>query len=398
MPRRSSISRDCILALAIFVAASAGCSDQDPVDTPPVDDKTLWTVRAGGGGDFTDLQDGVNAASDGDTVLVGPGRYSHVATGRVGGVPKVFALYVGAPSRARSKDVTLIAEAGPDSTIIGGETVVDFSIVFEHTPGGLLSGFTIDGGGNGGVFLFDSDAQITGNRFVNSTDAVCADGGALTLRANHLVGNVYGVKSDGTTITTQRNLFEDNAVNGMSLASSTVTMRGDTVRASGRSGLSFTNSGVTAEEILIEGSGQAACDLTDATLALTRSTIILNGRAVGDPHDGITLSNASSRLTAESTIIAHSGGCGVRVYAGIATLTCCDLWDNLGGDGGGDCVAAGTNGTFAMNPLFCDLDARDYRLRADSPCAPENSGACGQIGAYPVACEADSAAAPPRIR
>ena len=88
----------------------------------------------------------------------------------------------------------------------------------------------------------------------------------------------------------------------------------------------------------------------------------------------------------------------MRVNAGVATLTCCDLWDNLGGDGGSDCAAPGTDGTFSMNPLFCDLDGRDYRLRADSPCATENSGACGLIGAFLVACEPESSATRVRIR
>jgi hypothetical protein len=394
VPRRSSISRDSILALALFVAAATGCSDQDPVDDgPPVDTKTLWTVRAGGGGDFTNLQEGVNAASNGDTVLVGPGRYANLSTGVVGGIRRVFALYVGGSNRVRSKAVTLIAEAGPDSTIIGGESIVDFTVVFEHTPGGMLSGFTIDGGGNGGVLVSDSKLEIAGNRFVNSTSAVRAEDGVneMTLRSNRFVGNLYGISAVGTTIATQRNLFEGNSQNGISLVATTATLRGDTVRASGKSGLSFTNSGVTAEEILVEGSGGAACDLTDATLALSRSTIVLNGRGL-DPRDGITLSGASSHLTAENTIIAHSGGCGVRVNAGIATLTCCDLWDNLGGDGGIDCASAGQNGTFSINPLFCDLNARDYRLRTDSPCAPENAGDCGLIGAFPVACEPESTA------
>lgn len=392
MARRSSISRDRILALAIFVAVAAGCSEQDPMDTPPPDTKTLWTVRAGGGGDFTDLQAGVNAASDGDTVLVGPGRYANIGTGVVGGVTRVFALYVGAPNRARSKTLTLIAEAGPDSTIIGGESVVDYAVVFEHLLGGTLQGFTIDGGENSGALLSDSELEIVGNRFANSAFALRAEGGEMTLRSNHFVGNRYGVDAVGTTITTQRNLFEGNSLNGVSLVGSTATMRGDTVRASGASGLSFTSSGVTAEELLVDGSGDAACNLTDATLAIARSTIVLN------EGDGITLNGASSRLTAQNTIIAHSGGCGVRVNAGVATLSCCDLWDNLGGDGGSDCAAPGADGTFSMNPLFCELDARDYRLRTDSPCATENSGACGLIGAFPVACEPESSATRARIR
>ena len=35
-----------------------------------------WTVEKDGSGDFTVIQDAVNAASGGDTILIGPGRYA----------------------------------------------------------------------------------------------------------------------------------------------------------------------------------------------------------------------------------------------------------------------------------------------------------------------------------
>ena len=43
---------------------------------------------------------------------------------------------------------------------------------------------------------------------------------------------------------------------------------------------------------------------------------------------------------------------------------------------------AGVNNNFTADPLFCDPDARDYRLLPSSPCLPENSPAgCDLIGA-----------------
>jgi hypothetical protein len=46
---------------------------------------------------------------------------------------------------------------------------------------------------------------------------------------------------------------------------------------------------------------------------------------------------------------------------------------------------------FSADPLFCDSAAEDFHLRAASHCAPGNSpGGCGLVGAFGVACPANS--------
>jgi len=388
VPRSVATLPKSTLACALLACALFGCSDQDPIDTPPPDTKSLWTVRASGGGDFTDLQEGVDAAGDGDTVLVGPGRYATIGQRQVGGIPRVYALYVGASSRSRAKSLTIRSEAGPDSTIIGNEAVVDYAIVIENTPGVTLQGFEIRGGGNRGVFLYRADATLSGNRVTGSTFAIRTEEGTVSLRSNHIAGNDVGLEANGSTIATIDNLFDGNRRDGIALiAGATATLRGDTIRASGATGLVLSLSGATVERAFITRSDGPACDLTDSRLTIRESTLVANGRpAIGEFRDGISITGRASVLTAERTIIAYSGGCGVRNRLGAVTLSCCDLWENLGGDGGADCSAPGTNGTFSMNPSFCNLDTEDYSLRADSPCAPENSGGCGVIGAFPVLC------------
>lgn len=388
MPRPAQRIRTATLAVAILGAAIAGCSDQDPIDTPPPDTKSLWTVRARGGGDFTDLQAGVDAAGDGDTVVVGPGSYATIGARQVGGIPRVYALHIGASSRSRAKSLTIRSEKGPDSTVIGDATVVDDAIVIENTPGLTLEGFEIRGGGNRGVFFYKADATLVGNRVTGSTFALRSEDGEIALRANHVVENDVGLEAKGSTVTTIGNLFDANRRDGIALiAGATATLRGDTIRASGATGIVLALSGATVERAFIVRSGGPACDLTDSRLTIRESTLVSNGRpAIGELRDGITISGSTSVLTAERTIIAFSGGCGVRNRLGTATLSCCDLWENLGGDGGADCAAPGTNGTFSMNPFFCSFDPEDYSLRADSPCAAENSGGCGVIGAFPVLC------------
>jgi predicted outer membrane repeat protein len=92
----------------------------------------------------------------------------------------------------------------------------------------------------------------------------------------------------------------------------------------------------------------------------------------------------------EKTIIAHStaGGAVGCFSPSSPFFTCCDIFDNTGGNWSG-CIAGqgGTSGNFGSDPLFCDLLNDNYGLNIDSQCAPGNSpGSCGLIGALPVSC------------
>lgn len=78
-----------------------------------------------------------------------------------------------------------------------------------------------------------------------------------------------------------------------------------------------------------------------------------------------------------------------------ASLSCCDTW-NVAGGNWSDCIvgAAGENGNFSADPLFCDPDGGDYRLDHSSPCTAANSG-CGLMGALPVGCGLTGVGLPP---
>ena len=96
--------------------------------------------------------------------------------------------------------------------------------------------------------------------------------------------------------------------------------------------------------------------------------------------------------TLQNTIIvASTQGEGVFCEPNCnATLGCCDVIGNAGGDWVG-CIAgqAGISGNFSLPPIFCNAPTGDFTIRDDSPCAPANSPpSCGLIGAWPVGCAA----------
>ncbi len=127
--------------------------------------------------------------------------------------------------------------------------------------------------------------------------------------------------------------------------------------------------------------GEATASLDHCTI--TGNVVTAYGAGVHVEHDlaGVTLSN---------TIVAFNlGGEGIHCGAGgSATLTCCDVFGNSGGDWVG-CIEGqlGIEGNICEDPLFCGSGSGDFTLHADSPCAPEHNPECGLIGAWPVGCE-----------
>jgi hypothetical protein len=90
----------------------------------------------------------------------------------------------------------------------------------------------------------------------------------------------------------------------------------------------------------------------------------------------------------ERTIVAFSVS-GQGVYTDDATLVCCDIYGNAGGDWVQYIASQyGANGNICEDPLFCDPENLDFTLHADSPCAPFTppNPECDLIGAWPVGC------------
>ena len=86
-----------------------------------------WTVATDGSGDFTSIQDAVDAASTGDDITVEPGTYEE-------------ALDFG------GKDLTVVSSGGSSVTTIDGDGAHSFAVRFEsgESASARLEGFTLD--------------------------------------------------------------------------------------------------------------------------------------------------------------------------------------------------------------------------------------------------------------
>jgi hypothetical protein len=131
--------------------------------------------------------------------------------------------------------------------------------------------------------------------------------------------------------------------------------------------------------------GAVSC--TGSELTITNATF--SGNECFSDDGIVSLDGESSASIGNSIIAFTTNGRAVKcVDAGSsADLTCCDLYDNEGGDWVG-CIASqyGINGNISEDPLFCDIASDDFTLHLDSPCAPDYNPECGLIGAWGVGC------------
>ena len=116
-----------------------------------------WTVDDDGAADFDNIQAAVNAASDGDEIIVMPGTYTGTGS------------YV---VNMNGKEILLRSQEGPQTTIVSGQNQrTVFFCGSGVTLSTIISGFTItqgSGSQGGGIRCEVSSPRIENCRIVDN--------------------------------------------------------------------------------------------------------------------------------------------------------------------------------------------------------------------------------------
>jgi hypothetical protein len=317
--------------------------------TPPY---TNWTTAA------TNIQDAVDAAVEGDEIVVTNGTY---ATGARATVDDNTANRV-----MVDKPLNLRSVNGPEFTTINGGG--QFRCVYLNNSASF-SGFTLTNGlahnytavGGGGVRcqsanVVISNCLITGNRVVAyssiniTTPFVAYGGGAAGGALNNcmLTGNSVTANADQSGDTPEA---QGGGAYGCTL--NDCTLSGN----SASTGSSFGYSGVTVHAA---GGGAYGCTLNNCTLSGNTAIVPFSGTPYGDAQGGGAIYSTlnSCELTANSAIgdLDHRGfNYGAGGGASYCSLNNCTLAGNYAGTYGGgasyctltDCTLAGNSAWYS---------------------------------------------------
>ena len=332
--------------------------------------------------DYPTIQEGIDAASGGDTVLVQPGTYVENINYNGKNIT-VASLFL------TTGDTTYISQTLIDGNQNG--SVVEFSNGEENTS--ILSGFIITNGNayisdrTGGIYCYNSSPTITDN-IINNNIGGPGGGISCIVNSNPIIANNTISNNYATSI------CETNFGGGIYCFSSSPTILNT----------------IISNNIVEWGSGGGIC-CTNSSPIIINCVINNNGFGVGGNGGGIDCSSNSFPSLFNVTISENSACYGGGVYcwnSSSPTLLNCILWNDtpqeiyffqyddpntitisysdIQGDSAG--IVTNDNGTVNWlegnideNPLFVDPLNGDYHLTwANFPIPDSTMSPCIDAG------------------
>jgi len=298
------------------------------------------TIRVPGG--QPTIQAGIDAAINGDTVMVSNGTYTGIGNRDVD--------FLG-------KAIVVMSENGPENTIIDCEGIVSephrgFRFSNGEDTNSVLDGFTIINGYNdhgGAIECHYSSPKITNCIFRNNTATdIVYGGGAISLYFSNSI--IEGCVIDSNNSIGGGGIFtwEDSPLIYNCLFSHNLA-------TAGGGGIHSHNGSPTIENC----------------------TFVFNSAIYGG---GIDYYGAYPTI---NNCIVYSNtapnGSGIWKGAGGGGIYCSDIYNN-------DNYGCPATDCFSLAPLFCNISENNYTILNASPCASENNDCNVLIGAYDVGC------------
>ena len=282
---------------------------------------------------YPTIQDGVNAAVEGDTVLVAPGTYTGVGNRSV--------AFTGV-------NIVLMSDAGAAVTIIDCEGLDrGFSVFSGEDSTSVIRGFTVENGGGG---------SLGGGIYVTHSAAIVEDCIIRNCTASNGGGIWYGYSPT-------RGIIRNCVVYG-----NTSNYRGggilcthgyspDYVPVIVRNCVVYDNEESVGN---VYGGGGIFCSYCDATIV--GCTVAGN---TGEPGRGAIHGSSCTPIVRRTVSAFNLSGPGIQNV----DADHCIIYGNVGDSPRLD----GDRENLALSPLFCDFGSWDLTLCDDSPCLSGDS-------------------------
>ncbi len=394
----------------LWAACPGGSCYVDDNCSPPTDGTS-------GDPDCT-IQEGINRAVNGDTVLVHPGRYAEFID-------------------CSRKGVSVVSTNGAAVTTItlrengGGRALVKFDCLSGTcgTNHGALDGFTVTGAGlGGGIEVFSASPTIR-NNIIRANGNISSSGGGIDLSNSSALVEQNSISSNSATVgggiivsggspVIERNHICNNsastgggiyAENPVSLivrdctivgnsATQTVGNAGGGMRLSGGGSVTVSRCVLAGNEAAWYGGGIASKDieviastcLNPLTVNID-NTLFTNNRSLQQSGGGISIGNCTIGTATHTTFSRNDALTGPAIFAAFGndtyTVTESILWGNaVPGDGkaeiaidsgslvvsysdveGGFAGVGNIGANPSDDPLFFDPATDNYHIKTGSP-------------------------------
>ncbi len=316
------------------------------------------------------IQAGINAANNGDTVLVSPGTYYENIN-------------------FNGKAITVKSANGPTATIIDGSkeftSVVTFST--NETKTSVLRGFTVQSGYIEDIYVGSAAPTIEGNVIVGIspnypyTVGVEIQSGSGLIQGNLIVSssyqNVLGSSDTGLQIIGNVIAYSGQAGVELDGSSGTDEIQQNVILGNTGPGLAIyypaaTNSTTAVQNLITANRGAGVWWVqTSGTYSLVSNTISDNqpaccGNTTSEvelyPIDGSTLQNNLIIADGEWSAFDCTSSLGPKQF------TNNDVFSAGGSAYTSQCPdPTGTNGNLSVDPLFADSLSQSFHLQSSSP-------------------------------
>ncbi len=298
------------------------------------------------------IQSGIDAAVDGDTVLVAPGTYVESID-------------------FSGKAITVRSSAGPAKTIIDGRNAQAPVVRFGsgETNNSVIAGFTIENGNSGGVSINFASPVVQGNLIRNNASG---EGGGLSVTGSSTARILRNVLTGNTG-------FSAGGAIALFAAGAVVIANNRIYKNNGGSSGGAIWIVNEADEIIVQNLmyGNVALSGTEINSSIPQSTTgfrLINNTIVS------TNANADAAVVADgfntnvelinNVIIAPSNEtallCNPNFNGGPPVVQLNDVLSGTGTSYGGSCTGfAGTHGNISANPDF--VGKTNFQLQNASP-------------------------------